>query len=350
MNYKDVLENLFAIMQSKEGASDLLLSSDIPPSIRVNGELNYVGGKGLSSTDVKEIINLTMDDDQRGRYEEKLDIDYSYGIGDKGRYRVNAFCTIKGFAVNFRKIPEIIPKFEEIRAPEILKKFAEKKQGLVLMVGPTGSGKSTTLAATIDHINNTYKKHIITIEDPVEFTFKSKNSVVNQRQVGSSTESFPIALKSSLREDPDVIMVGEMRDLETVSLALSAAETGHLVFSTLHTNSAYDAINRIIDVFPADSKGFVKSLLSNSLLGVVSQRLVRSKDGSKRYAVHEVLVATPAVKNLIKEGNIAQIYSMMQVGAKHGMITLKDSIDKLLEQDLVDRDEVSGLTRESDNN
>ena len=273
-----------------------------------------------------------------------MEFDFAYNFGDYCRFRVNAFHNISGACAVFRKIPSEIPDITEINAPDIIKDLCNLHQGLVLVTGPTGSGKSTTLASVINYINQNKQKHILTIEDPVEFVYKSDKSLINQRQIDQSTKSFPNALRAALREDPDIILVGEMRDPETIQLALSAAETGHLVFSTLHTNNAYESVNRILDVFPAESKGLATSLLSTGLSAVISQRLVPLKDGNGRHPIHEILISTNAVKNLIREGNIPQIYSMIQVGKKHGMQTMIESAEAAVSKGLVS-DEILSILK-----
>ncbi len=346
MNYEEILDHIFFCTE-KKNVSDILLSPNLPPALRISGELRYISEDKLSADDITALLHLTMNDYQKNYYAQNLELDYAYNHQGNRRYRINAFTTINGAAAAFRKISAAIPTVEEIAAPEIIVNLAKQEHGLILLTGPTGSGKSTTLAAIIEYINQNYAKHIITIEDPVEYVFHSKKSIINQRQLESNTRSFPVALKSALREDPDVIMVGEMRDPETIRLALTAAETGHLVLSTLHTNTAHESINRIVDVFPEGARKLAVSLLSSSLLGVVSQRLVKSKVGDGRVPLHEVLVATNAVKNLIKEGQVSQIFSMMQVGSKFGMITLQDSIKQALSRGLVDHEEVAPLIVEN---
>lgn len=343
MDYKELLDKImsFAI---KPKVSDLLLTPNVPPAVRVNGDLKYISDQKLTADDIMSLIHLTMTEKEEELYKSNMEIDYSYEHGAGGiRFRVNAFTTLFGSAVSMRRIDSIIPSIEKTGAPNVLVDLVKRDHGLILVTGPTGSGKSTTLAAIVQHINQHSNKHIITIEDPVEFIFNSEKSIINQRQLETNTKSFTIALRSALREDPDVIMVGEMRDPETIRLALTAAETGHLVLSTLHTNSAYDSINRIIDVFPVEGRKLAVALLSSALIGIVSQRLVKSKDNSSRIAVHEVLVATQAVKNLIRDGKVSQIYSMMQVGSKYGMVTLHDRLDSLIARGLIHSSAVKEL-------
>jgi twitching motility protein PilT len=275
-----------------------------------------------------------MTEQQRAEYERDYEIDFAISFGKDLRFRVNAFNTLNGSAAVLRSIPNRIITLEELGAPEILKKLCNLHKGLLLITGPTGSGKSTTLAAMINHINTNDAKHIITIEDPVEFIHASKKSLINQREVGKNTRSFSKALRSALREDPDVILVGELRDIETIQLALTAAETGHLVMGTLHTNSAPKTIDRIIDVFPAGDKEMVRAMLSISLEAVVTQTLLKNRDGG-RVAAHEIMLGTPAVRNLIREARISQLYSLIQMGGKIGMSTMKDSIYGLLNQNII---------------
>ena len=275
-----------------------------------------------------------MTEYQRAEYERDMETDFAISFGDQMRFRVNAFNTLNGPAAVLRTIPNKIQGLETVGAPDILKKLCGLHKGLILVTGPTGSGKSTTLAAMIDYINNNSPKHIITIEDPVEFIHVSKKSLINQREVGKNTKSFAKALRSALREDPDVVLVGELRDMETIQLALTAAETGHLVMGTLHTNSAPKTIDRIIDVFPAGDKEMIRAMLSISLEAVITQTLLKRRDAG-RVAAHEIMLGTPAMRNLIREGRIAQLYSMIQTGSKMGMVTMKDSVYKLLSEGII---------------
>jgi twitching motility protein PilT len=345
MSYASLLDKILTSTDHKS-VSDIFFSPGLPPAVRKLGKLKYISDQKLESEDIEKIIHLTMDEKQKNFYREEFEIDYAYNHFDKYRYRVNAFRTVKGFAATLRKISTKIPEFQDLAAPPIILDLVKKDHGLILVTGPTGSGKSTTLAAIINFLNKYTSKHIISIEDPVEFIFESKQSIINQRQLESNTKSFERALRSALREDPDVIMVGEMRDPETIRLALTAAETGHLVLSTLHTNTAYDSINRIIDIFPAETKKLAVTLLSSSLIGIVSQRLIATKDAKSMVAAHEILVATSAVRNLIREGNIPQIASMMQVGQKFGMITMQDSIQSLVSRGLVNSDSIKKLIKQ----
>ncbi len=310
------------------GASDLHLSGGSPPVLRIDGGLRRIKADPLNGDTIRTMIHTLMSEAQRARYEAELEHDFSIAFGADARFRVNAFTSKDGAAAVFRAIPTVIKTLEELNAPPILARLAGLERGLVLVTGPTGSGKSTTLAAMIDHINRTRGVHILTIEDPVEFVHTSREALINHREVGRDTHSFAHALKSALREDPDVILVGEMRDRETISLALTAAETGHLVMGTLHTSSAVKTVDRIIDVFPAGDKEMVRAMLSTSLEAVVAQTLLR-KEGGGRVAVHEIMVATPAIRNLIRESKIPQIYSMMQMGQKFGMQTLAAAVEGL---------------------
>ncbi|AEP09854.1 type IV pilus twitching motility protein PilT [Micavibrio aeruginosavorus] len=333
----DILQLLRFTIQNN--ASDLHLSPTNPPVIRVNGEMKRIKADPLQSDDIRTMLYSVMNEDQRADFERELELDFAIAYGEKARFRVNAFTTRNGTAAVFRSIPSLIPTMEELELPPIIRRFAELEKGLVLVTGPTGSGKSTTLASIINYINENHASHIITVEDPVEFFHASKKSVVNHREIGTDTKSFSKALRSSLREDPDVILVGEMRDYETISLALTAAETGHLVFGTLHSNTAAKTIDRIIDVFPSGDKEMVRAMLASSLQGVVAQSLLKRADGSGRVGAFEILVGTNAVRNLIRENQIAQLYSMIQTGSRYGMTTLEDSVNALLEQGVIDKDE-----------
>lgn len=322
------------VLTKKNNASDLHLASGNPPILRINGEMVQHKAPPVSADELKTMLYSIMSDTQRAEYERELEIDFAISFGDNMRFRVNAFTTLNGPSAVLRTIPTEIISLDELGAPEILKRLTHLHKGLLLVTGPTGSGKSTTLAAMVDLINSNEAKHIITIEDPVEFVHTSKKSLINQREVGRNTKSFARALKSALREDPDVVLVGELRDIETIQLALTAAETGHLVMGTLHTSSAPKTIDRIIDVFPAEDKEMVRAMLSVSLEAVVSQALLKRKEGG-RVAAHEIMLGTSAIRNLIREGKVPQIYSMMQMGSKLGMVTMKDSVYALMNQKII---------------
>lgn len=337
----EVLELL--TMANKNGASDVHLAAGNPPLFRVSGDMQPAAETALTGAQIKDMLYSIMSEQQRTEYERDLELDFAISFGEEMRFRVNAFNTLTGPAAVMRSIPTKILTLEDLAAPEVLKKLTKLHKGLVLVTGATGSGKSTTLAAMVNHINETSARHILTIEDPVEFVHKSKKSLVNHREVGTHTKSFSRALKSALREDPDVILVGEMRDLETIQLAISAAETGHLVMGTLHTNSAPKTIDRIIDVFPAQDKEVIRTMLSVSLEAVITQALVKRADGEGRMAVHEILLGTPAVRNLIREGKIPQLYSMMQTGTKYGMKMMKDAAYELLQEGKITQETAQSL-------
>lgn len=328
---------IFAI---ENHGSDLHVSSGEQPYIRIHGEMRKVELPNLDKEAVHNMIYGILNDQQRKVYEENLELDFSFSLGDYGRFRGNVFKQERGDAAVFRAIPNIIPSFEELGLPKVLQDIARLEKGLVLVTGPTGSGKSTTLATMVDLINNEEKGHIITIEDPIEFVHHSKNCLVNQRELGPNTKSFANALRSALREDPDVILVGEMRDLETIQLALTAAETGHLVFGTLHTSGAPSTVTRVIDVFPAGQQNQVRSMLADSIQAIVTQALFKRKDGKGRIASFEILLANPAVRNLIREGKIFQILSIMQTSKGQGMQTMEASVQQLLERNIVNRQDV----------
>ena len=313
----------------KNNASDLHLSAGLPPIIRVDGEMRRLNVDPLDHKQVHALVYEIMNDKQRKEYEENLETDFSFEVKDLSRFRVNAFVQNRGAAAVLRTIPSKVLTLDDLGAPAIFKEIINQPTGIVLVTGATGSGKSTTLAAMIDHINSHKREHILTIEDPIEFVHENKLSVLNQREVHRDTHSFSNALRSALREDPDVILVGELRDLETIRLAISAAETGHLVFGTLHTNSAPKTIDRIIDVFPAEEKAMVRSMLSESLRAVISQTLLK-KIGGGRVAAHEIMVGIPAIRNLIREDKVPQRYSVIQTGQSHGMQTMDQCLQRLV--------------------
>lgn len=320
---------------AKNKASDLHLSSGISPMIRVHGDMRRINLPEMSAEEVGNMVTSVMNDHQRKIYQQNLEVDFSFELPNVARFRVNAFNIGRGPAAVFRTIPSTVLSLEELKAPRIFQKIAESPRGMVLVTGPTGSGKSTTLAAMINYINETQPAHILTIEDPIEFVHQSKKSLINQRELHQHTLSFANALSSALREDPDVILVGEMRDPETIGLALTAAETGHLVFGTLHTTGAAKTVDRIVDVFPAGEKEMVRSMLSESLTAVISQNLLKTHDGNGRVASHEILIANPAVRNLIRENKITQINSVLQTGQASGMQTMDQSLQSLVRQGLI---------------
>ena len=314
----------------KNGASDLHLSSGLPPMIRVDGDIRRVNIDAFDHKQVHALIYDIMNDKQRRDYEEFFETDFSFALPGLARFRVNAFNQERGAAAVFRTIPSEILSLEDLDAPKFFTTLTEKSRGLILVTGPTGSGKSTTLAAMVNQINLNRYEHILTIEDPIEFLHTSQKCLINQREVHRDTQSFNAALRSALREDPDIIMVGEMRDIETIRLALTAAETGHLVFATLHTTSAAKTIDRIIDVFPAAEKEMIRSMLSESLQAVISQTLFK-RIGGGRIAAHEIMVGTPAIRNLIREAKVAQMYSAIQTGRRDGMQTLDQNLKELVD-------------------
>src|SRR6202140_4747436 len=332
----DIAELLAFAVKNK--ASDLHLSAGLPPMIRVHGDIRRINLPPMEHEDVHAMVYDIMSDAQRKTYEEMLECDFSFGIPNLARFRVNAFNQERGAAVAFRTIPSKVLSLEELAAPRVFAELTTRPRGLILCTGPTGSGKSTTLAAMCNHVNENEYGHILAIEDPIEFLHESKKCLINQREVGPHTMSFANALRAALREDPDYILVGEMRDLETIRLALTAAETGHLVFGTLHTSSAAKTIDRIVDVFPGEEKDMVRSMLSESLRAVISQTLMK-KNGGGRVAAHEIMIGTPAIRNLIREGKIAQMYSSIQTGGAQGMQTLDQCLAELVAKGMVSKEE-----------
>jgi twitching motility protein PilT len=343
----DISELLAFVVKNK--ASDLHLSAGLPPMIRVHGDVRRINLPPLEHKDVHAMVYDIMNDGQRKFYEENLECDFSFAIPNLARFRVNAFVQHRGAAAVMRTIPSKILSLEELKAPKVFEQLADQPRGVVRVTGPTGSGKSTTLAAMVNHKNENENGHILTVEDPIEFVHESKKCLINQREVGPHTLSFNNALRSALREDPDVILVGEMRDLETIRLAMTAAETGHLVFGTLHTSSAAKTIDRIIDVFPAEEKEMMRAMLSESLRAVISQALLKTKDGAGRVAAHEIMIGTPAIRNLIREAKVAQMYSAIQTGAQLGMQTLDQNLQDLVKRNVISSAEARTKAMNKDN-
>jgi len=343
----DIAQLLTFMVKNK--ASDLHLSAGLPPMIRVHGDVRRINMGELQHPLVQGMLFDIMNDEQRRVYEEHLEVDFSFEVEGLSRFRVNAFHHQRGAGAVLRSIPSKILTLEQLAAPKIFADLALKPRGMVLVTGPTGSGKSTTLAAMVNHLNEHEFGHILTVEDPIEFVHESKKCLVNQREVGPHTRSFASALRSALREDPDAILVGEMRDLETIRLAMTAAETGHLVLGTLHTSSAAKTVDRIIDVFPPEEKEMVRSMLSESLVGVISQMLLKTKDGSGRVAAHEIMLGTPAIRNLIREGKVAQMYSTIQTGMRDGMQTMDQNLSDLVKRSQISTAEARSKAKNPEN-
>lgn len=344
--------NLSDLVQSakNQSASDIHLSVNRPPMFRIHGEIHTLKLPDVTQADMEKMLFGIMNEEQKKKYLDEWELDMAHSFDDQTRFRINAFRNTHGFASVMRLIQSKVRTLSALKAPSVFEKVAGLHKGIILVTGPTGSGKSTTVAALIHHINTLYQKHIITIEDPIEFIHKSDKSLINQREVGEHTKSFAKALKSALREDPDIIMVGEMRDLETIRLAMTAAETGHLVIGTLHTSSAPQSIDRIIDVFPPEEKAMIRVMLSNSLEAVITQQLIRTADKSGRAAAYEVLLANSSVRNLIREGKIPQIFSMMQVGSAQGMMIMRDSVGKLVQDGIVSKEDAAIALNQGEEN
>lgn len=333
---------------AKNKASDLHLSAGLPPMIGIHGDMRRINVPPLTHQDVHSMVYDIMSDGQRKVYEENLEVDFSFEIPGLSRFRVNAFNQNRGASAVFRTIPSKVLSLDDLKAPAVFADLSMKPRGLVLVTGPTGSGKSTTLAAMVNHRNENDMGHILTVEDPIEFVHESKKSLINQRELGPHTHSFANALKSALREDPDVVLVGELRDLETIRLALTAAETGHLVFGTLHTSSAAKTIDRVVDVFPSDEKEMVRTMLSESLEAVNSQTLLKTRDGSGRIAAHEIMIAMPAIRHLIRENKISQMYSMMQTSSGMGMQTLDQCLSDLIKRSAINYADARAIAKNPD--
>jgi twitching motility protein PilT len=333
----------------KNKASDLHLSAGLPPMLRVHGQICRINVKPLSHTQVCSMLDDIMNETQRQHFKHTLDCDFSMEVQGLSRFRVNAFQQGRGAAAVLRTIPSRVMSLQDLGAPGLFGELALRPRGLLLVTGPTGSGKSTTLAAMVHHLNETAPGHILTIEDPIEFVHESRKCLVNQREVGPMTQSFAAALRAALREDPDAILVGELRDLETIRLALTAAETGHLVFATLHTASAAKTIDRIVDVFPAEERDMARTMLAESLQAVIAQTLCRQTDGAGRVAAHEIMVATSAIRNLIRENKVAQMYSTIQTGGSVGMQTLDQSLADLVRRRVITPAEARSQARQPEN-
>lgn len=335
---KNELDHLLTYAVKKE-ASDIHLSASSVPVLRIHGVLRRLEGKLLTSESLRQLFEEILTASQWQALQKNFELDFAYAVPGVARFRTNLFFQLRGEAAAFRTIPDRVRTLQELSCPPGIHKLCYLKKGIVLVTGPTGSGKSTTLAAMIDLINKERREHILTIEDPIEYVHQNQNCLINQRELGAHTHSFANALRSALREDPDVILVGEMRDLETISLALTAAETGHLVLATLHTMSAAETVNRIVDVFPSEQQGQIQAMFANAVQGIVAQRLLPTRDGQGRVAVHEIMIATSAVRNLIREEKTHQLHSAIQTGAAYGMQTMDQALKHYLEQGKISREE-----------
>ncbi len=340
------IQQLFKLMV-ENGGSDLHLTVGTPPGLRVNGEIVRVKIPALTAADTKRLIYQILTEEQKNEFEKNLELDFSFGIKGLARFRANVFYSKGGCAAVFRQIPSVIPDFKTLNLPNILLEMTDVSNGIILVTGPTGSGKSTTLAALLDRLNENESGHIITLEDPIEFVHPHKGCIVNQREIGSDTNDFDVAIKSLLRQDPDIVLVGELRDAQTIEAALTIAETGHLVFGTLHTNSCVQTINRLINVFPADEQDQVRTLLSFVLQGVIAQQLIPKTFDSGRVCTMEIMRSTPAIRNLIREDKVHQIYSQMQIGQeKTGMTTMNQSLRRFVENGMIDGDTAMAYSTE----
>lgn len=330
------------VFSLQKGASDLHLSAGLPPMMRLHGEMTRLDAPAMDAEQLQAMLHEIMTDDQKQKFARDWDLDFAIEVPGSGRFRVNMLMQTRGAAAVFRAIPTEAPSLATLNLPAILADLSMKERGLILVTGPTGSGKSTTLAAMVDHINQNRRGHIITVEDPIEFVHQPKKCLINQREVGRHTESFATALRGALREDPDAILVGELRDLETTSLAITAAETGHIVFGTLHTNSAPKTVDRVIDIFPSGQQAQIRSMFSESLVGIISQVLLKKKDGTGRVGAYEILVAIPAIRNIIREDKTAQIISMIQTGSSHGMQSMDQALKRLVMEGVVTAEIAAG--------
>lgn len=335
---KTDLDKLLTFASQKD-ASDVHLSTGSPPILRIHGTLRRLENTPISGADLRRVFSEILTESQKQTLEKNLELDFAYAIPNVARFRTNLFFQLRGEAAAFRTIPDRVRTLKDLRVPQGIYQLCRQKKGIILVTGPTGSGKSTTLAGMLDLINQERREHILTIEDPIEYVHRNKNCLINQRELGEHTHSFNNALKSALREDPDVILVGEMRDLETISLALTAAETGHLVFATLHTMSAAETVNRIVDVFPPEQQRQIRAMFANSVQGVVAQRLLPTQDGHGRVGAHEILVATSAVRNLIREEKSHQLHSAIQTGGAYGMQTMDQALKQYLDQGIISKEE-----------